>query len=120
MSHHITVKRRIMKKLFNRLVMRYLNPVRCRKCGELLYRKMERNRGISTACRKRELKHMKEQEDGTEQYFFTNPLVIQPSPYFHNIGDILKHSAYNDHCNIWSGTYDAPRSVKVGLLGVGK
>jgi hypothetical protein len=47
-------------------------------------------------------------------------LVIQPSPYFHNIGDILKHSAYNDHCNIWSGTYDAPRSVKVGLLGVGK
>lgn len=108
----------LLKKV-NRFWKRYIHPVSCRRCDGWLFSETERARGISNRCRKLEIEEKARQVKETEQYFYTKSGIVEPSPMFLNIGDILKHPGYDSGlCHIWKGSPDA--AILVELSGVGE
>ena len=103
-----------MKKTITKLFRRYIRPVHCRRCGEVLTQTKARAAGISTACAKLEAAHKAEQVADTKEmfYFFSRPISKDPSPYYQTIAALKSAPGYSDDCRIWAGNYDAAVPVE--------
>jgi hypothetical protein len=104
-----------LPKSIDRLIKTYISPIRCSRCGKLLYNNKDRDRGISRKCLNKNLLHEHIQKELTfaNKFFYTVPHSKNPSQYYDTLSKCEYDARKRINSKVWMGSYDSPSLISL-------